>query len=113
MRGVMADLPCAVKTISALGALAAESILALRWNTPSPRQWVAIDAAYAYAATHHEGICVYAVNSPLALIRGTSFDTWVHAPATLHVSAAMFVGALLTYLGARWLERETAKGAAS
>ena len=87
-----------IKLTAALAMGAGESLLFLRWMTPSATQWQQIDAMYAEAERRHEFICVY---TPLGdLIRATRFDAWLHAPTTLHVLLAVLLVPLLIAVAA-------------
>jgi len=87
-----------IKLTAALAMGAGESLLCLRWMTPSATQWRQIDAMYAEAERRHEFICVY---TPLGdMIRATRFDAWLHAPATLYVLLAVLLVPLLIVVAA-------------
>jgi hypothetical protein len=87
-----------IKLTAVLAMGAEESLLFLRWMTPSATQWRQIDAIYAEAERRHEFICVY---TPLGdLIPATRFDAWLHAPATLHVLLAVLLVPLLIAVAA-------------
>ena len=87
-----------IKLTAALAMGAGESLLFLRWMTPSAAQWRQIDAMYAEAERRHEFLCVY---TPLGdMIRATRFDAWLHAPTTLHVLLAVLLVPLLIAVAA-------------
>ena len=74
------------------------SLLCLRWMTPCATQWRQIEAMYGEAERRHEFLCVY---NPLGdMIRATRFDTWLHAPMTLHVLLAVLFAPPLVAVGA-------------
>jgi hypothetical protein len=94
----------AIRLLSGLAANAAQLVFGLRWITPSTSQWADIDAQYAYAEAHHEFLCIW---TPLPDIRGTNFDTWLHAAGTLHVAVEVLIVSALIYLCATWLARRS------
>ena len=93
----------AVRVLSYLANCAAQLVLGVRWLTPSASQWAKIDAMYAQAEAHHEFICIY---TPLGdMIRGSSFDRWLHAPGAFHAAVEVWIVSGLIFLCASWLGR--------
>jgi hypothetical protein len=92
----------AFKIVSVITTNAAGLILALRWMTPSSAGWNRIDEMYHQAEALHEFLCVY---TPLGdIIRGTTFDGWLHGSQAVHVALALLVAALLVF-SATWFQK--------
>jgi hypothetical protein len=85
-----------------LAAASSELILGLYFFCPSEAQWQQIDMRCATMSSFCDSDLI-----PGSMWRGTSFNVWIHQPATVRAALVAFIATVLltAYLAARWHNR--------